>query len=219
MAAATVVVPLIAAAPGLIKGGIEVAKFVKESRREKQAREAAKPSPKVSREASRGSKRGKLVSGVPKLDQEQRAALEAIAREVAAHPLPPALASSRDALTLAFVINAWVESRLRPGARNDAGEESIGLFQINRRAHPRYPAARLIDPAYNTRAFLELLTSQAAPFERALRRGATIAELTAGVTYYVERPKDRAEKAEARAGLARDWYGSLADRQALGWRA
>jgi hypothetical protein len=218
VAAATVVVPLIAAAPGLIKGGIEVAKFVKESRQEKQAREAAKPSPKVSREVG-VSRKGQAVSGVPKLDQEQRTALEAIAREVAAYPLPPALASSRDALTLAFVINAWVESRLRPGARNDAGEESIGLFQINRRAHPRYPAARLIDPAYNTRAFLELLTSQAAPFERALRRGATIAELTAGVTYYVERPKDRAEKAEARAGLARDWYGSLADRQALGWRA
>lgn len=210
--AASIVVPLLTAAPALIKSGIEVAQLVKQNR----SNGSASSVPLESRTLT-PAKRQRAGSR-PRLDEEQRANLVAISQEVGSYPLPAALAASRDALVLALLVNGWVESRLRNGALNDRGERSIGLFQINVNANPSYDAQRLREPGYNTRALLDLIVARATPIERGLRKGASVAALTAAVTYYAERPKDRRLKAEQRAVLAEQWYGSVARKPALGLR-
>jgi len=151
------------------------------------------------------------VGTVPEFDEAQRGAIVAIGREVRTAPLHPPLARAREALALALVVNAWKESRLRPTAFNDRGEESIGLFQINRRAHPQYAPSDLRDAAKNTRAFLEILDRQA---ERFADPSLTVAELTALVTYWGERPSRREQATFERFELAKRWYGPLANRRA-----
>ncbi len=42
-----------------------------------------------------------------------------------------------------------LESGGDPAAHNGAGEDSWGLFQINREAHPQHSVAQLCDPLYN----------------------------------------------------------------------
>jgi len=165
--------------------------------------------------ASSGGSEGRSVS--ERLDAEQRGSIDAIAREVARAKLPGELAQARAALAAALVINAWAESRLRPKASNLVGEQSIGLFQINRKAHPQHAMRDLLDPAYNARAMLEIVASQSNRFNRGLRAGATVAQLAGALAYWAERPKRREAAAEARAALAQEWFGTRANLPALGW--
>lgn len=122
----------------------------------------------------------------------------------------------RGALVLALAVNAWKESRLRPKASNTRGERSIGLFQINLNAHPEHRRADLEDPVYNVVAFLDILSNKQPKRFRELVEtpGMTVAELTALVTYFGERPRRRREASLERLELARRWYGALADRPA-----
>lgn len=153
----------------------------------------------------------RALGALPEFDDAQRAAIAVIGREARFAPLEPPLARARTALALALVVNAWKESRLRPAAFNGRGEQSFGLFQVNRNAHPQYSAEELRDAAGNTRAFLEILDRQARRFEDP---SLTVAELTALVTYWGERPSRREEATFERFNLARRWYGPLADQLA-----
>lgn len=51
---------------------------------------------------------------------------------------------------------ALAESSGNPGAHNPAGEDSWGLLQINRKAHPQYSVAQLTDPLTNLQLALEI---------------------------------------------------------------
>lgn len=53
---------------------------------------------------------------------------------------------------------AYVESRLQPSAIGDDGI-SVGLYQINRRAHPEHSTQQLLDPAYNARVGIGMLAA------------------------------------------------------------
>lgn len=135
--------------------------------------------------------------------------------------LSPALAASRPALTLALVANAYAESRLRPRAQNRNGEDSIGLFQANRdgglgRGHSR---EALMDPRYNTRVVLAETVRLGDRFDALLRAGATIPQLTAGFTLWVERPADPERRAIERAEMIASWFPQLARSQAYRWGA
>ena len=46
------------------------------------------------------------------------------------------------------------------GANGPTNEYSIGLWQINTRAHPQYNKAALMDPLYNAKAALEVFRKQ-----------------------------------------------------------
>lgn len=175
---------------------------VRRARRERQALAPRGPVRAQSRTM------GEDASAQPAFTDEQRAAIAAIGREVRFAPLSAPLARMRDALSLALVVNAWSESRLRPRAFNPRGEESYGLFQVNRRAHPQYSPDELRDAAGNTRAFLEILDTQARRFDDPTL---TVAEVTGLVTYWGERPSRREQATIERYTLARRWYGQLAD--------
>lgn len=135
--------------------------------------------------------------------------------------LPTALAASRPALTLALVANAYAESRLRPRAHNSNGEDSVGLFQANRagglgRGHSR---EALMDPRYNTRVVLAETARLGARFDELLRAGATIPQLTAGFTLWVERPANTQQRALERAEMIARWFPQLARSPAYRWGA
>jgi hypothetical protein len=51
---------------------------------------------------------------------------------------------------------AMAESSGNPAAHNTSGEDSVGLFQINRRAHAGYSVAQLQDPALNAQVALQI---------------------------------------------------------------
>jgi len=151
-----------------------------------------------------------VASGRPNWDAEQLASIRTIADQVKAAALPPALASSRDALTVAAVVNAWHESRLRPDATNLTGrDESYGLFQVNRQGALGRPhtARNLLQAEYNTRVILGEVWTRRRELEAVLHRGGTVAGLTAAFTLHVERPAGRSSKALQRASTVRAWWG------------
>jgi soluble lytic murein transglycosylase-like protein len=51
---------------------------------------------------------------------------------------------------------ALAESSGDPNAHNSSGEDSVGLLQINRRAHPGYSVAQLKDPLTNAQVALQI---------------------------------------------------------------
>lgn len=158
--------------------------------------------------------------GPPSLDAEQRASLQAIATEVRAAALPPALAASRPALLLALVVNAYAESRLRPRARNQTGlEDSVGLFQANRRGGlgQGYAVDQLSDPRFNTRLVLREVVRQGDAFEALLTSGATLAQLAAAFTLWVERPAAPRRRAQERAEVIARWFPTHARSVAYRW--
>lgn len=55
---------------------------------------------------------------------------------------------------------ALAESGGDPNALNARGEYSVGLLQVNRRAHPQYPEHLLRQPLYNAQAALEIYRKQ-----------------------------------------------------------
>ena len=60
-------------------------------------------------------------------------------------------AGFNDAQAEAAVANAWAESRFDPNAHNQRGEDSVGLFQMNRKGGlgSGYSVEQLKDPAFN----------------------------------------------------------------------
>ena len=221
---------LVAAAPSLIDAGVKIAGQVK-----KNQGGAGPSTPATSTGAPRGSGSPSWSSSaspastarpwpgkptLPAMDDEQRASLRAIAAVVQGADLPGLLGRARPALAIAWMVNAWHESRLRPGAHNpgtpERREDSVGLFQINLRVHRAYSAAELVDPVTNTRALLALLVGERARFEDLLGRGGTVADLTGAVTLWVERPADTMAKARERARTAIQWFPEVNGRAALG---
>lgn len=197
---------LLVAAPGLINAGVNVVRAVHKMRQDEgpSSTNRSRPSVRV---------------GLPKLDQEQLGSMAVIAREVKRASLSPALSASRPALIMALWVNAWHESRLRPGATNDKGEASVGLFQINQRAHRGHVRRDLQRADYNTRVILDLIQRRAVRFGEILDQGASIATLTAAITLWIERPKHPEEKAVQRAQTVHEWFPELAELRARGFRA
>lgn len=159
------------------------------------------------------------AAGPPSFDGEQLGNIRVIADEVAGAPLPQALAASRPALTVAMVVNAWHESRLRAGATNLVGRDSsYGLFQVNRQGalgRP-YSPEQLLHPRFNTRVILTEVWTRRAELETVARSG-TVAHLVAAFTAHVERPADRFRRGQERSSTARAWYGAAVDRPAYRW--
>lgn len=61
-----------------------------------------------------------------------------------------------EAVAIAVAI-AHRESRFDPAAHNPVPpDDSYGLWQINRLAHPQHSPAQLVDPAYNARVMAQL---------------------------------------------------------------
>lgn len=144
------------------------------------------------------------AKGMPKLSAEQARSAASIARVCnVLHIFEP---EKRRAICMALWVNAWHESRLRPGAHNPKGEDSRGLFQINVRAHPQWKNKRLYDAHVNTACILVLALKQR-PFLEAVESG-SLAQLVYAVCRYVERPKNAHEAALRRVETARRWYGA-----------
>lgn len=206
---------LLAAAPALTSAGIQVVREVRTQRQAKQTRESI--AKQASRPRGAGAPRPGRVSALPDFTREQRESLAIIAKETRSSPLLTGyLHHSRSALTLGLWVNAWHESRLRQDAYNGANEDSVGLFQINRRAHKGHSREDLKNGHYNTRYMLELVSKERR-FQEILSKGASIEVLTAAITLWVERPKDREVKAVQRAETLRRWFPELASEQAFGW--
>lgn len=129
---------------------------------------------------------------LPTLDAEQQAANKAIAEALAAHPLAPGLRRWRAHLLPVLQVNAWHESRFRPDAANQAGEDSHGLFQLNRAGGvgQGHDVDSLQDPQANTRLILdELVRRWATDSERRqLHTARTVGDLVAAFAAIVERP-------------------------------
>jgi hypothetical protein len=67
-------------------------------------------------------------------------------------------AGFNDAQTKGAIANAIAESNLNPNAKNITDkEESYGLFQINRKAHPEFSAGDLVDPVKNIDAMIKIM--------------------------------------------------------------
>jgi hypothetical protein len=205
MSAATVATTLLMASPALVDAGLNLFKFV-------QAQKATPQEPQGE------SRRPSSAPALPSLTSAQRNALRVIAQEVYQASLPPALARARPALILALLVNAWFESRLNPQAYNGKGESSVGLFQINQRAHPGHAREDLQKAGYNTRTFLKLISAQSSRYEPLLKKGASIHTLAAAVTLWTERPKDKEKKAILRAQTLVAWFPFTKKTRALDWK-
>lgn len=153
-------------------------------------------------------------AGVPQLDTEQKAAARVIAEVFREVKWPPGLAPARRALTLAAIVNAWHESRLRPAAWNPRGEDSVGLFQINRAGALGAPWSR--EQLRNPRTNALIIASEVVAQEQQLRAARTVAELTAAFTVHVERPANRHEVGRLRARTVGEWFGKSVSEAPVG---
>lgn len=204
---------ILKAAPKLVDAGVRIASKL-------QGKEAgtgtAVPAPAPGRGAPRRARGGR-----PAFDVEQRTSIAVISTEVERAALPAALAASRPALTLALVVNAYAESRLRPRAHNPDGEDSVGLFQVNRAGGLGRGMSRqaLMDPRVNTQVILAETARLGARFDELLRAGATVPQLTAAITLWVERPANTERRAVERAQMLADWFPHLVQTPALRWVA
>lgn len=59
-----------------------------------------------------------------------------------------------------FASFGLAESTGNPSAHNPTNEDSWGLWQINRRAHPQYSVAELMDPLTNAQVALQVYNDQ-----------------------------------------------------------
>ena len=155
---------------------------------------------------------GSLEAGgvLPRFDEEQSrsvAAIVGMVSKVAPMFPDPGIAIG---LSWALVVNAYTESRLRPGAHNPRGEDSRGLFQINVRAHPHLASVNLYDPEVNAAAFLRMCFKDKRILAKLSHGRVSIAELTHDICYHVERPRHRAVSARKRARTSAKWLGQWA---------
>lgn len=164
---------------------------------------ASSPGVELARATRHGGK-------LPSFNESQAASIGAIVDVV--KTLAPMLRDPGIAMGLvwALVANAWVESRLKPGAHNPRGEDSRGLFQVNVRAHPQMAEMNLYDPRVNVAAILSMIFRENRVLDGLLSGRSSIAQLTWDICYYVERPKNRREKAGRRAEMVKGWLGRWA---------
>ena len=144
------------------------------------------------------------AQGMPKLNAKQSNSASVIAS--VCNVLEIFSKDERRGICMALWVNAWHESRLKPGAHNPRGEDSRGLFQVNVRAHPYWANVNLYDPAKNTACILVLALKQP-KFLEAVASG-SLAQLVYAVCRYVERPKNAHQSALRRVETARQWYGA-----------
>lgn len=140
------------------------------------------------------------------LDAEQLRMVQLIDDIVRRVQLPRALSDRRTALRIAMLVNAYEESRLRPGAYNGAGEQSVGLFQINRQGPLGRPYTRdqLADPTNNIRVIL----GEAIRRADELAKAQTVGEMVELFAIHVERPADRFRRGRERKAFGRSWLGA-----------
>jgi len=102
-------------------------------------------------------------------------------------------AGFNDAQAKAAIANAMAESSLNPNATNITGkEESYGLFQINRKAHPEFSAAELVDPVKNIDAMIKIMKKDQKSYDTF--RGLT--DENAATAYFMrkfERPANQSD--------------------------
>ena len=106
-----------------------------------------------------------------------------------------------DAQAEGAVANARAESGLNPNAHNTKGEDSVGLFQMNRKGglgvnektKEPYSVAQLKDPNFNID-----LAIKAAKNSPKFKSATTAEEATKAFMLEVERPKDQSASAQAK---------------------
>ena len=100
-----------------------------------------------------------------------------------------------DAQAEGAVANAMAESRLDPNAHNTEGEDSVGLFQMNRKGGlgKGYSVEQLKDPNFNIDLAIE-----AAKKSKRFKEAKTAEEATKAFMIDVERPKDQSASAQAK---------------------
>jgi hypothetical protein len=99
----------------------------------------------------------------------------------------------------AAVANAWAESKFDPNAHNQRGEDSVGLFQMNRKGGlgKGYSVEQLKDPAFNID-----LAIDAAKKSKAFMKAQTVEDAVAAFVNDVERPADKAGEIQKRTAIA-----------------
>jgi len=110
-----------------------------------------------------------------------------------------------DVQARAAVANAWEESRLNPNAHNEKGEDSVGLFQMNRKGGlgvneqtmQPYSVDQLKNPEFNIQ-----LAINAAKKSKAFMGASSIEDATEAFVRDVERPKDKIGAIEKRTNVA-----------------
>jgi hypothetical protein len=97
-----------------------------------------------------------------------------------------------DAQARGAVANAVAESSLNPNAHNEKGEDSVGLFQVNRNGilGKGYSVEQLKDPETNIRIAIE-----AAKKSPMFNKATTMEEATEGFMKQVENPADQSSSA------------------------
>jgi len=110
-------------------------------------------------------------------------------------------AGFNDAQADAAVANAIAESNLNPNAHNRKGEDSVGLFQMNRKGGlgQGYSVEQLKDPNLNID-----LAIAAAKKSAAFKSATTTDAAVAAFVKDVERPKDQAGAIAKRTAIARN---------------
>ena len=218
---------LIAAAPAAIKAVTSIVDAVQGRKEKKPASKSATPPGIMGSSAAPGAPPGlasrptmgelpsaaalaRFSGELPTFTESQQRSIAAISGVV--QTLMPVWRDPGIAIGLiwALVANAWVESRLRPGARNPVGEDSRGLFQVNLRAHPKLSDVDLYNPKVNTAAILQMILKDKRVLDGLLSGCASVAQLTWDICYHVERPRNRAVKAARRADMVKGWLGQWA---------
>jgi hypothetical protein len=105
---------------------------------------------------------------------------------------------------IAALANALAESRLNPSAHNTTGEDSVGLFQLNRQRGLGTGFERdfLKVPENNIRIILD-----AAMKDKEFRNATTLEEAVRAFVYNVERPADKPGQTRKRLKIARQLLG------------
>jgi hypothetical protein len=105
----------------------------------------------------------------------------------------------------AAVANAVAESSLNPNAHNTKGEDSVGLFQMNRNRGlgTGYSVEQLKDPETNI-----ALAIDAAKKSKNFVNASSVEEATEAFVRDVERPKDKAGAIAKRTQIALDMQGT-----------
>jgi hypothetical protein len=111
-----------------------------------------------------------------------------------------------DVQAKAAVANAMAESSLNPEAHNTKGEDSVGLFQMNRKGGlgQGHSIENLKDPEYNI-----ALAIDAAKKSKSFREATSINDAVSAFVKDVERPKDQAGAIAKRTQIAMDMDNKL----------
>jgi hypothetical protein len=116
------------------------------------------------------------------------------------------------ALAMAAVVNAKAESNLKNVKTGIAGENSVGLFQLNEN-NPHGAALmglwdRRYNAAANTRGIIKSLEDSGGPVFSAINDNANVPTISDRFRVYVERPANATQRGRETANLARSLFPS-----------